>query len=132
VVRYGIPHSIITDKGTNFVQGELKEYWNGMGIRLDLASVSHPQSNGQVEQDNGLILVGLKPRLEEPLQRAAEAWAEELDFVLWSSRTTPNRLTGFTPFFQVSMILHDFLPIMSKMQMRLDSYLWNCSKNLEI
>ncbi|XP_051229579.1 uncharacterized protein [Lolium perenne] len=86
-----------------------------MGIRLDLASMSHPQSNGQVEQANVLILGGLKPPLEESLQRAVGAWAEELDSVLWSSRTTPNRSTGFKHFFLIygseavlpSDIIHD-------------------------
>ena len=29
------------------------------------------------------------------------AWSEELLFVLWSLRTTPNRSTGYTPFFLV-------------------------------
>src|SRR3954462_7417650 len=56
VVRFGLAHSIITDNGTNFAQGELKEYCQEEGIRLDLASVSHPQSNGQVERANTLIL----------------------------------------------------------------------------
>ena len=42
VVRFGLPHSIITDNGTNFAQGELKEYCHEKGIRLDLASVAHP------------------------------------------------------------------------------------------
>ncbi|KAK1664584.1 hypothetical protein QYE76_052743, partial [Lolium multiflorum] len=70
VTRFGIPHSIITDNGTNFAQGELKDYCDEVGIRLDLASVAHPQSNGQVERANGLILAGIKPRLEEPLRRA--------------------------------------------------------------
>lgn len=63
--------------------------------------MAHPQSNGQVERTNGLILQGIKPRLEAPLHRAAGAWAEELPNVLWSLRTTPNRSTGFTPFFLV-------------------------------
>ena len=71
------------------------------GIRLDVASVAHPQSNGQVERANGLILTGIKPRLLKPLERAAGAWEEELPSVLWSLRTTPNRSTGFTPFFLV-------------------------------
>src|SRR3954452_19656547 len=44
VVRFGLPHIIITHNGTNFAQGELKEYCHEEGIRLDLASVSHPQS----------------------------------------------------------------------------------------
>ncbi|KAK1643130.1 hypothetical protein QYE76_060935 [Lolium multiflorum] len=73
VTRFGIPHSIITNNGTNFAQGELKDYCHDVGIRLDLASVAHPQSNGQVERANGLLLSGIKPRLEE-MRRAAGAW----------------------------------------------------------
>ena len=83
MVRFGIPHSIITDNGTNLSLGEVEEYCQQQGIRLDLASVAHPQSNGQVERTNGLILQGIKPRLEAPLHRAAGAWAEELPNVLW-------------------------------------------------
>jgi transposase InsO family protein len=100
-VRYGIPHSIITDNGTNFAKGALARFCAAQGIRLDLASVAHPQSNGQVERANGLILSGIKPRLVEPLERSAGCWIEELPAVLWSLRTTPNRSTGFTPFFLV-------------------------------
>ena len=115
VVRFGLPHSIITDNGSNLSQGELEEYCMEMGIRLDLASVAHPQSNGQVERTDGLILQGIKPRLEAPLQRTAGAWADEFPSMLWSLRTMPNRPTGFTPFFLVygaeailpSDILHD-------------------------
>ena len=63
--------------------------------------MAHPQSNGQVERANGLILAGIKPRLVAPLVRSAGCWIEELSTVLWSLRTTPNRSTGFTPFFLV-------------------------------
>ena len=28
-------------------------------------------------------------------------WVEELDSVLWGLRITPNRTTGYTPFFMV-------------------------------
>ena len=100
-VRYGIPHSIITDNGTNFAKGALARFCATQGIRLDLASVAHPQSNGQVERANGLILSGIKPRLVEPLERSAGCWVEELPAVLWSLCTTPNKSTGFTPFFLV-------------------------------
>jgi hypothetical protein len=89
IVRYGVPHSIVTHNGTNFV-----EFYGQKGIRLDLASVAHPQSNGQVEKANGLILAGIKPRLVEPLERSAGCWVEELPSVLWSLRTTPNRSVG--------------------------------------
>src|SRR3954469_19016283 len=101
VCRYGVPNSIITDNDTNFAKGALARYASEQAIRLDVASVAHPQSNGQVEGANGLILSGIKPRLVEPLERAPGAWIDELPVVLWSLRTTPNRSTGFTPFFLV-------------------------------
>ena len=44
--RFGIPHSIITNNGTNFVVGELSKFCSRSKIRLDVASVAHPQSNG--------------------------------------------------------------------------------------
>ena len=43
----------------------------------------------------------IKPRLIEPLERTPGCWLEELPAVLWSLRTTPNRSTGYTPFFLV-------------------------------
>jgi hypothetical protein len=101
ITRYRVPHSIITDNGTNFAKGVFPDYCGQKGIQLDLASVAHPQSNGQVKKANGLILAGIKPRLVEPLERSADYWVEELPSVLWSLRTTPNRSVGFTPFFLV-------------------------------
>ena len=58
VHRYGVPHNIITDNGTNFTADEVKLWCKNMGIKLDYASVYHPQTNGQVERANGLIMSG--------------------------------------------------------------------------
>src|SRR4051812_19059518 len=101
ISRYGVTNSIITDNDTNFAKGALARYASEYDIRLDVASVAHPQSNGQAKRENSLILSVIKPRLVEPLERAPGAWIEELPSVLWSLRTTPNRSTGFTPFFLV-------------------------------
>ena len=35
----------------------------------------------------------------EPLERSAGCWIDELPAVLWSLHTTPNKSTGFAPFF---------------------------------
>ena len=61
VHRYGVPHNIITDNGSNFTAQEVKDWCANMGIKLDYASVYHPQTNGQVERANGLIMSGIKP-----------------------------------------------------------------------
>ena len=54
-----------------------------------------------MERANDLILSGIKPRLVEPLERSTGCWIDELLAVLWSLCTTPNKSTGFTPFFLV-------------------------------
>ncbi|XP_051211280.1 uncharacterized protein [Lolium perenne] len=101
IVRYGYPHSIITDNGTNFAQGVFSHFCGEKGSQLDLASVARPESNGQVEKANRLILAGIWPRLVGPFERVAGCWIEKLPSVLWSMHTTPKRSFGFTPFFLV-------------------------------
>ena len=49
IFRYGIPHSIITDNGSNFDSKEFKAFCASQGTRVDHASVAHPQSNVQAE-----------------------------------------------------------------------------------
>jgi transposase InsO family protein len=95
--RFGVPHNIITDNGSNFASREFYEFCEDNGIKFNLASVLHPQTNGQVERINGLICDGIKKRLTS----AAAAWVEELPSVIWSLRTTPYRSTQYTPFFLV-------------------------------
>ncbi|KAI9124441.1 hypothetical protein K1719_004363 [Acacia pycnantha] len=53
-------------------------------IQHHFASVEHPQSNGQAEAANKVILEGLKKRMLE----ADTFWADQLPFVLWGNRTT--------------------------------------------
>jgi transposase InsO family protein len=91
VCRFGVPHNIITDNGSNFTAEEFQDYYEEQGIRVSYASVAHPQTNGHVERANGLVTCGVKKRLMTPLQRAAGAWVEELPSVLWILPTTPNR-----------------------------------------
>jgi transposase InsO family protein len=101
IFSFGVPNSIIKDNGTNFTSKELKDYCEGLGIKLNVASVAHPQTNRQVETTNNLICNGIKKRLMDPLERAKHAWVPS---VLWSLRTTPNAETQETPFFW-SMVL---------------------------
>jgi transposase InsO family protein len=101
VFCFGVPHSIITDNGTNFTSKEFKSYCESMGIKLKFAYVAHPKTNGQVEKANGLICNGIKKRLLAPLEKAKHAWVDELPSVLWSLQSTPNAGTQETPLFLV-------------------------------
>ena len=82
VHSYGVTHSTITDNGSDFTADEVKTWCGKMGIKLDYASVYHPQTNGQIERANGLIMSGIKPRLVRSLKESDTHWVEELDSVL--------------------------------------------------
>jgi hypothetical protein len=77
------------------------EFYDKLHVYVDWAAVAHPQTNGQVERANGMILQGLKPRIFDSLNKSGRKWPQELPAVLWSLRTTSSRTTGFTPFFLV-------------------------------
>src|ERR1041384_2652660 len=101
ILRFGVPHNIITDNGTNFTAAEFQNFCQELGIKINYASVAHPQSNDQVEKENGLVCGGINKRLLAPPEQAVGNWVEELPAVLWSLRTTPNTATQYTPIFMV-------------------------------
>ncbi|RDX65069.1 hypothetical protein CR513_56306, partial [Mucuna pruriens] len=94
ICRFGIPAEIVSNNGTQFASQSMAEFYKGLGIKQIFTSVEHPQSNGQAEAANRVILKGLRKRLEEAKGR----WAEELPQVLWSYHTTPYSTTNETPF----------------------------------
>lgn len=76
IFRFGFPHIIITDNGTNLSKRDMEDFFQREHIRLDVSLVAHPQSNGQVERANQEILKGIKPGLMVPLQRTSGCWVE--------------------------------------------------------
>ncbi|XP_072094177.1 uncharacterized protein [Arachis hypogaea] len=94
ITRFGIPEIVISDNGTQFTDKKFTEFLTGLGIRQKFSLVEHPQTNGQVESANKIILLGLKKRLDNK----KGAWADELASVLWSYRTTEQTSTKETPF----------------------------------
>jgi transposase InsO family protein len=99
--HFGIPNTIIMDNGTQFTAREFTNFCDDVGIKINYASVSHPQSNGQVEWSNGMILQGLKPRIIDRLKPYARKLMKKLPSVLWALHMTPSRTAWQTPFFLV-------------------------------
>nr|AAX92889.1 retrotransposon protein, putative, Ty3-gypsy sub-class [Oryza sativa Japonica Group] len=99
--RFGLPHRIITDNGSQFISADFQDYCIRLGVKIYFASVSHPQSNRQVERANGVVLQGIKTRVYDRLMSHDKKWVEELPSVLWAMRTTPTTSNKETPFFLV-------------------------------
>jgi len=80
--RFGIPHRIITDLGSNITGSEFFDFCEGHGIEVYYVSVTHPRANGQVERANGMILQGPKALLYKPLKKYSGKWVQELPVVV--------------------------------------------------
>nr|CAB3492390.1 unnamed protein product [Digitaria exilis] len=101
IFRFGIPHQIITDLGSTFTSSTFWDYCEDRSIEVCYASVAHPRANGQVERANGMLLDGLKARMERTLKKAEGRWMKELYPVVWGLRSQPSKAAGQSPFFLV-------------------------------
>jgi len=63
-------------------------------VKHRVATVYHPQSNGQVEVSNREI----KRILEKTVSSARKDWSIKLDEALWAYRTTIKTPIGLSPF----------------------------------
>jgi transposase InsO family protein len=79
---FDMPNNIITYNGTQFTAMEFKDFCADSGVKINYASVSHPQSNGQVERSNDMIIQGLKPRIFDRIKPYTGNWVKELPSVL--------------------------------------------------
>ncbi|GAU45602.1 hypothetical protein TSUD_285710 [Trifolium subterraneum] len=87
LARFGIPQVVFTNK-------KFQEFLATIGTTQHFTSVEHPQTNGQAEAANRVLLRGLRRRMGT----SKGNWTEELHNVLWSYRTTPHSTTGETLF----------------------------------
>jgi hypothetical protein len=97
IYRFSMPKSVLTDNGTQFKGAKFPRCCVEFGIQHQPSSAVHPQTNGQVERTNGLILQGMKTRIFHDLKARGRNWHKELPLVLWALRTNVNRATRDTP-----------------------------------
>jgi len=56
--RFGVPRHLVSDNGTQFASQQLRKLCADLGIKQVFAFVVHPQTNGQVESANRILLRG--------------------------------------------------------------------------
>jgi hypothetical protein len=90
-----VPKAITVDNITQFDVETFKAFCDQIGTKIHFASVRHPESNGQVERANGIIITGImKSIFNQPRGKLLD----ELIKVVWNHNTVVSRSTGFTPF----------------------------------
>ena len=94
VCRFGIPRSIVSDKGPQFDSRVYRDFCQELKIKNLYSTPRYPQSNGQAEASNKTLLTALKKRLDS----AKGKWVEELPGVLWAYRSIARKPSGISPF----------------------------------
>jgi hypothetical protein len=94
ISRYGVPESVITDRGANFTSQVMKEISTSFGADLRHTTSYHPQSNGKCERMVGVIknsvrIISVQQKLH---------WDLAVPHAVLVQRGTVNASTGFTPF----------------------------------
>jgi hypothetical protein len=94
VHRYGLPHRIITDLGSNFNNHQFWEYCKNSGIDVRYVSVAHPRANGQDERANRMVLDTLKKQLHDAANSKGGWWIKELPNALWGAAYSTLQANG--------------------------------------
>lgn len=89
---HGLPLSIKTDNGPQFVSEEFEVYLKDNNIEHRTSTPLWPQANGEVERQNRSLLKAMRVAHSE-----GRDWRKELQKFLLGYRSTPHTTTGVSP-----------------------------------
>ena len=92
--RLGVPFSLRTDNGPQFVSEEFESFLQAHGVEHRRTTPLRPQANGEVERQNRSLLKSLQIANLE-----GKNWRTELVTWLMAYRSTLQATTGTTPFY---------------------------------
>ena len=90
--RRGIPVSMKTDNGPQFISSEFKNYMTTNGVQHVTSTPLWPQGNGKVERQNRTLLKSIRIAYA-----AGKDWKKELNKLLMAYRSTLHTTTGVSP-----------------------------------
>ena len=90
--RHGLPESLKSDNGPQFIAAEFAEYMEQQGIRHHRVTAKWPQANGEVERQNRSLLKRLQIAHAEKGN-----WRRELTTYLAAYRSLSHPMTGVSP-----------------------------------
>ncbi|CAI5677731.1 unnamed protein product [Oreochromis niloticus] len=90
---FGLPKTVQTDQGTNFLSRAFKQTLASLGISHSVASAYHPESQGALERWHQT----LKAMLKKYCHDTGRSWDEGVPFVLFAIRDAKQESLGFSP-----------------------------------
>lgn len=91
---FGIPRSILSDQGTDFMSELIKHLINLLKTKHLISSPYHPQTNGALERSH----LTLKDYLKHYIKPDQTDWDEYIQFAMFSYNSSIHSSTNFTPY----------------------------------
>ena len=95
VPMFGVPESLLSDRGTNLLANVMMDVCSLLGITKLNTTAYHPQCNGMAERMNRT----LKAMLRKHAVKFGPQWDKYLPGVLWAYRNAPHETTKEKPSF---------------------------------
>ena len=89
VSRFGVPSTLTSDRGSQFVSSVWTGVCRELGISPSRTTAYHPQANGMIERFHRSLKVSLRARA------AGSNWVQHLPLVMLGLRVVPKEDTGF-------------------------------------
>ena len=93
-VHYGLPETIVSDRGTQFVSAFWQELCTQLSIKALLSTASHPQTDGQTENANAVM----EQVLRAYTNYLQTDWVRWLATAQFAANNTVSESTKVTPF----------------------------------
>ncbi len=91
---FGLPESVISDRGTIFVSKFMQALNDLLGIKTNISTAYHPQTDGQTERVNQEV----EQYLRIFVNYRQDNWADWLSLAEFSYNDKINKSTGHSPF----------------------------------
>ena len=92
----GLPLSLVSDRDTRFISKFLQALCALLGIKLQMSTTYHPQSDGQAEKANATLEMFLKTYISQ-LPRT-EQWVRLLPLAEFAYNAAKHKAIGMAPF----------------------------------
>ncbi|TPX53027.1 hypothetical protein PhCBS80983_g06378 [Powellomyces hirtus] len=94
--RFGIPGSIVTDRGQSFISNLQRQILSLLGTHPAFTSPYHPEADGLTERFNGTLVRMLQTYVNK---YSHDDWDTQLPYNLLAYRTAMHHSTHESPFF---------------------------------
>uniref|UniRef100_A0A0D2YKU3 RNA-directed DNA polymerase n=1 Tax=Fusarium oxysporum (strain Fo5176) TaxID=660025 RepID=A0A0D2YKU3_FUSOF len=92
---HGLPHTIISDRGPQFVAEFWKKLTQQLSINSLLSTAYHPETDGQTERLNAI----LEQYLRAYVSYLQDDWSRWLPLAEFAANSLKSETTGMSPFF---------------------------------